>query len=1491
MKKTTFRIVFLSFLSVISFNVFSQTTISSLEELWATLDLDNQNIVMEPGEYNIGLSEVSGVQVIDGDASIFKFNGSNSTYDFTGVTFNFDTDIFMELGNNNVTEVFVNGSNIVLTNLTMVDIGDTRPRKTALGVNLSGTDNRVEGFNMTVRGSYPYGYGDLFGKGSGYIIKHFKHSAVLIKGERNHLKNTTIIHRSYGHGVFCQGSIDAVIEGVYLEGEVRTTDDVLAERGTGSAADEVDFMTVWGYEVPPGWMISLQEDGIRAYNKGSDPVTGVETNTKNMRVIDCTVKNMRSGVPISMCDGERYVENVTLQGNESGFTVGAGDVINCRADAAYGSAYDSEGGVTGDVTIIEPENGYYNGSNVLVSISGGTLTMRTEIEDIPDEILVRMGTYRSLRHQPGSTLLYQVDSVFSGATVYNHTDAIVELGEGASNCDIHTCGTVIDDGTNNTITALTDCEVLVPCNNTTELIEAECFDGMSGIDTEPCDEGGYNMGWIQNGDWAMYSGIDLSNMNSINARVSSKTTGSIIEVRLNAPYGELIGELEVTNTGGNQTWVTDSENITSTDGIHDIYFVFVGGTGYLYNINWFSFSEESIPLPGHTERFIHPGLSHKRSDLDRMKYQIEARIDPWYSAYQEMVADSKSSYDYEVQGDPSFTELGRDNKVNYGAWNSDIRAAYYNAIRWYVTGDERHAQKAVEIFNSWVGLTDVTSNGTDALSGGVGYIMIEAAEIIKHTYDGWASADIKAFEDMLVYPGYSTTSAPSGGTFYWKSYQGDPGRHGNQGLSGWRTVMAIGVFLDNEIIYDRALRYIKGEPHREDDLAYPSGPCIIGSMTNSTDYVDTYSTSSGSDIEDYGFNELMVNYIYENGQCQESSRDQQHVMFGIGLLTSMSEIAWNQGDNLYGFEDNRLLLGYEYNMKYNLSYSKSYPDQTKHWVPTVESGEFLEGFERTGRWYSKAISPVGIAEFEQRPIFELAVGHYLGRGIATEEEAKWLLRTRDTYLEEHGYENAGWTNDALGWGAITYRRPVNCYGDPIQSITDQQPEYGMHFIPSTIEAENYDHFIINGNGKTYFDTDSNNKGGEYRTDESVDIEVCSEGGYNLSYLADGEWLSYTVYVSETGTYDFAVNIASINEEGTIKFSINGEEKTAEVSVPNTGNYQVWQTVTIAEGVLLSQGVQNLKVHIGGSGFNLNSFTISESNSCVKPYSDNVNVFEAGVSYSYYEGIWDNIPDFSTLTPTSIGTVNSISLGADPAQLADGFAYLFEGYINIETEGEYTFYTSSDDGSNLKIDGVLIVNNDGTHGAVEESGSICLQEGFHKISIAYFEKSGGNALTASYSGPGITKTDLSSAVYVQQTAITQTISLVEGWNLVSLFVQPENNLTGTIFPNATIVKTFDTFYSTSQPDFLNTLTRIDAGVGYLVYNEINETIEISGVETHGNASLLDGWNLIGVQSSTPISVNDYTDAQIIKDFDSFYKKGDDFSTLSDMMPGKAYFILK
>jgi hypothetical protein len=610
-------------------------------------------------------------------------------------------------------------------------------------------------------------------------------------------------------------------------------------------------------------------------------------------------------------------------------------------------------------------------------------------------------------------------------------------------------------------------------------------------------------------------------------------------------------------------------------------------------------------------QFVHPGLSHKTSDLDRMKYMVASSIDPWATSYENMSSDDMASYNYTVEGDTSMTVLYRDSpKTNLSAFESDSRAAYYNAIRWYITEDSRYADKAVEIFNAWTGLTYLQYSGTRALTSCLIYQMLEAAEIIKSTYSGWSEEDINKFKAMLVYPGYSNTEVPANieteGTWYWRAYMFDYVRAGNQELSAARACLAMGVFLDNEIMYDRALRYVMGLSHRSDDLSYASGPHTRGSVTSTTDYQISYNYTVGSDTADYGFNGVLTNYIWENGQCQESSRDQIHTMWGESLLCSIGEIAWNQGTDFWGESDSRILLGLEYNMKYSVSYVASYDDQLTEWTPTVESGEFVQKMDRTNRTMSLAMSPIyGTDEtrilrgtFNTVAAWELPTAHYVGRGLKTEEEVKWTLRARDKSIELNElYEQAPDNGAYLGFGGLTFRRPDYCYGDPVSDFDDDDlPVFEMPVAPCTIEAENFDYFPVTGEDHTYSDETSGNSGSVYRTTEDVDIQTCSEGGYCVDEMASGEWLAYTLHIPSDGYYEISIRYAAESSDGTIQIDFGATDETGTINVPSTGGEDEWNDLIVKTGISLSKGVQNLKLKVGGSSnsYKINSITISNS---------------------------------------------------------------------------------------------------------------------------------------------------------------------------------------------------------------------------------------------------------------------------------------------------------
>ncbi|OUJ71422.1 PKD domain-containing protein [Hymenobacter crusticola] len=135
---------------------------------------------------------------------------------------------------------------------------------------------------------------------------------------------------------------------------------------------------------------------------------------------------------------------------------------------------------------------------------------------------------------------------------------------------------------------------------------------------------------------------------------------------------------------------------------------------------------------------------------------------------------------------------------------------------------------------------------------------------------------------------------------------------------------------------------------------------------------------------------------------------------------------------------------------------------------------------------------------------------------------------------------------------------------------------------------------------------------------------------------------------------------------------------------------------------------------------------------------------AGLDYSYYEGYWNALPTFSTLIATKIGTVTTPSL--TPALRDNGYAFQYTGYVTVPTDGQYTFYTTSDDGSQLSIGSTLVVNNDGLHGDQERSGTIGLQAGTHALTITFFENDGGQTLNVSYAGPGLAKQLIPASAY-------------------------------------------------------------------------------------------------------------------------------------------------
>ena len=118
----------------------------------------------------------------------------------------------------------------------------------------------------------------------------------------------------------------------------------------------------------------------------------------------------------------------------------------------------------------------------------------------------------------------------------------------------------------------------------------------------------------------------------------------------------------------------------------------------------------------------------------------------------------------------------------------------------------------------------------------------------------------------------------------------------------------------------------------------------------------------------------------------------------------------------------------------------------------------------------------------------------------------------------------------------------------------------------------------------------------------------------------------------------------------------------------------------------------------------------------------------GLKYSYYEGIWDSLPDFSKLKPIKKGISENIDLAL--ASRKDSFALRFEGYIHVTEKSMYNLWIMSDDGSEVRLNNQLILDNDGVHSAeLPKVTVIPLTSGYYPVTINYFEKNGNESISA------------------------------------------------------------------------------------------------------------------------------------------------------------------
>jgi len=477
----------------------------------------------------------------------------------------------------------------------------------------------------------------------------------------------------------------------------------------------------------------------------------------------------------------------------------------------------------------------------------------------------------------------------------------------------------------------------------------------------------------------------------------------------------------------------------------------------------------------------------------------------------------------------------------------------------------------------------------------------------------------------------------------------------------------------------------------------------------------------------------------------------------------------------------------------------------------------------------------------------------------------------------------------------------------IQEFCVTQPYIAMT-LPGTIAIQNFDR---GGQGCAYYDADVANNGGAARTTESVDIEKSATEGYDVGWVAAGEWIDYTVTVSKTGQYDVFLRLAAIVAGKTLHFNVDGKQATPSIEAPITGNWQKFQNTysTLA----LTSGVHTIQVYFETSGFNISKleFMLSpyvQINGNTSIQSDSARLCEGGtVTFSTQTapGTWawsgpntftatGNIIKLSNITPSQSGnyvvTFTNVS-GTSFTQTCTLTVLsnpVITPYIRINTAAwQNTATATLTENDMVSFGPQPIVTNLWSWKGPQNFSSAIRTPVISNITMPQ----SGNYIVNYIDSNGCS----SSQTFQISVMKKQSIGLNAGWNLISTNVYPTDSSIATLFAGLDVqeIKTMNSFWRKGQNTAFNSLKALTSGQGYLIYMNAAGTLSLSGFQNlQGLPPIKSGWNLIGCpyQTATALSsIFTSTNTNIVKDFDGYWIPNGTTNSITTLNPGTGYFV--
>lgn len=439
----------------------AQTIVSSLVEFREAVQNSNQNIILESGDYYL--------EDLPSNSRVINCTGSGNTIDMTGARINTLVGSIREVyfiisGDNNILrngaieDFYKNG----LDEVTDFSAYNNDRDNLAYGLrgdpimSITGNQNLVEGLEMIVKGSFPYGYGSQYGIGSQNTFGLSKRCGILITGSDgggigNTLDGITMYHYAFGHGIFMQsGASETTIKNCYIEGRMRLSNDIYNDTETYDLPYLTDYKFPTGsgswrlpfeesYDIPLNHVYPLSEDGIRSYN-----------NTGSVTVENCTVKQMRGGIRLYLASSATVTNSQAIDCGSGGTNYNmpaGGTIIGSSGNFTYAPLSDfrlSRSRQNIEMTIMPSPNAI--GPHNIADILGN------------DHNIIFHRTPGPLDLDEERAIVVYGDN----STIVNETEYTIILEPGANGNTVSSCGLVINNGSNNNISQLSDCGTVQP---------------------------------------------------------------------------------------------------------------------------------------------------------------------------------------------------------------------------------------------------------------------------------------------------------------------------------------------------------------------------------------------------------------------------------------------------------------------------------------------------------------------------------------------------------------------------------------------------------------------------------------------------------------------------------------------------------------------------------------------------------------------------------------------------------------------------------------------------------------------------------------------------------------------------------------------------------------------------------------------------------------------------------------------------------------------